>query len=275
VARRAAGVGVSQDTYWARSMRPLHILVFLLPLLIAYEVGSIVFLSDRATGSQTSVAAFKLFNDFFRVFGIAGAFLPGVALVVVLLLWHVMIKDRWKIEGRTLAGMVAESLAWTMPLLVMAAATNHARASLGTLALSAGDNAFMALPTLAAAAPSMGSDLLSLPLGARVTISVGAGLYEEMLFRLVGLALLHFVLVDLIGLTQRWGSAVAIVLCAMAFAVYHGPQLPAQWAEFVFMMLAGIYFGTIYVMRGFGIVVATHAIYDVLVLVVLQGSVRS
>lgn len=248
-------------------MRPLHVLVFLLPLLIAYEIGSVIFLSDPSTGAQMSVAAFKLFNDFFKVFGLVGAFLPGIALVVVLLIWHVMVRDRWRIDGATLGGMAAESLAWTMPLLVMAAATNHARSVLGVVA--AGEpNGLIPLA-------QGGSELLQLPLGARLTISVGAGLYEEMLFRLVGLALLHFVLVDLIGLTQRWGSAVAIVLCAMAFAVYHGPQLPAQWAEFVFMLLAGIYFGTIFVMRGFGIVVATHAIYDVLVLVVLQGSVRA
>lgn len=253
----AAGKRVSEpyphDSYWARSMRPLHILVFLLPLLIAYEIGSILYLRNDA-GAHLSVSAYRLFGDFFKVFGLAGAFLPGVALVVVFMVWHIMARDRWSLDWRTLGGMAAESVAWTMPLLVLAAAMNHARSMAEMYTLAAGDPV----------------GLKSLPLGASLTIAVGAGLYEEMLFRLVGLALLHFILVDLIGLAERWGFAVAIVLTSLAFALYHGYTLPAEWVKFLFATLAGIYFGTVYVMRGFGIVVATHALYDVLVLVVFN-----
>jgi membrane protease YdiL (CAAX protease family) len=233
-------------------MRPLHVLVFLLPLLIAYEIGSILYLRDSA-GAHMSVSAYRLFGDFFKVFGLAGAFLPGVALVVVFMVWHVMVRDRWTIDWRTLGGMAAESVAWNMPLLVLAAAMNHARSMAGLYALAADATSFETLPT-----------------GARLTIAVGAGLYEEMLFRLVGLALLHFILVDLIGMSARWGFAIAILLTSLAFAVYHQPRLPEQWPLLLFATTAGIYFGTVYVMRGFGIVVATHALYDVLVLVVFN-----
>lgn len=253
----AAGKRVSEpyphDSYWARSMRPLHVLVFLLPLLIAYEIGSVLYLRD-ATGARVSVSAYRLFGDFFQVFGLAGAFLPGIALVVVFMVWHVMVRDRWALDWRTLGGMAAESVAWTMPLLVLAAAMNHARSMAGMFVLAAGENV----------------GLTGLPMGASLTIAVGAGLYEEMLFRLVGLALLHFILVDLIGMSARWGFAIAIVLTSLAFALYHGYALPNEWLKFLFATLAGIYFGTVYVMRGFGIVVAMHALYDVLVLVVFN-----
>lgn len=246
---RAGGGGDALETYWLLSQRPLHVLVFLLPLVLAYEIGSAVFLTDPSTRTQIGVAANRLLTDFFHVFGLAAAFLPGVALLVVLLVWHVLVRDRWRVDPKTLGGMLIESLAWTLPLLVLAAASSHAQA---TLAMA-------------------GADLHSLPVGARMTIAVGAGLYEEMLFRLVGLALLHFILVDLIGLKERMGSVVAVVVAALAFAVYHQPSLPAQWPMLVFMTLAGIYFGTVYMMRGFGIVVATHAIYDVVVLVVFPN----
>lgn len=229
-----------------------------------------MYLYDREAGVSRSVSAYRLFDDFFQAFGIAGAFIPGVALVTVLLAWHIMAKDRWRIDYRTLAGMLAESLAWTMPLLVLSAANNHARESLGVLHTAAAPGDWTAL-----AAGSGQSGLFGLPTGAKATIAIGAGLYEEMLFRLVGLAVLHFILVDLIGLTQRWGSGVAIVLAALAFAVYHQPALPREWANFVFITLAGIYFGTVYVMRGFGIVVATHAIYDLLVLIVFDHGVQT
>ena len=52
---------------------------------------------------------------------------------------------------------------------------------------------------------------------------------------------------------------------AIAFAVYHQPTHPTEWATYT---LSGVYLGTVYVMRGFGIVVGTHALYDVLVLAV-------
>lgn len=239
-------------------MRPLHVLVFLLPLLAAYEIGSVLYLSDMKSGVMQSVRAYRLFDDFFQVFGLAGAALPGIALVTVLVVWHVLARDRWRIDGETLAGMFIESFAWTLPLLVLAATVAHAGAST-KLGFAAGD------------AGRQSVSIAQLQLMARATISVGAGLYEEMLFRLVALAVLHFVLVDIIGLTHRWGYAIGILISALGFAFYHTPTLPAEWAYFVFTLIAGVYFGTVYVMRGFGVVVMTHAIYDVLVLVVFPG----
>ncbi|MFN7022143.1 MAG: type II CAAX prenyl endopeptidase Rce1 family protein, partial [Phycisphaerales bacterium] len=102
------------------------------------------------------------------------------------------------------------------------------------------------------------------PLGAGLTLAVGAGLYEEMLFRLVGLAVLHFILADLIGLPARWAAAGAVLLSAIAFAVYHQPPL-TDYGAIIFYILSGIYLGAIYVLRGFGIAVGTHAMYDVLI----------
>jgi membrane protease YdiL (CAAX protease family) len=171
-----------------------------------------------------------------------------------------MVKDPWKIDPNTLAGMFLESLAWTLPLLVLAATFVHARAAGVAGGVGGGGSFGMTLADIS-------TPLNMLPPTTQFTIAVGAGLYEEMLFRLVGLALLHFILVDLIVMPPRWGQPLAILIAALAFAVYHQNQ---SGPEFVFKVLAGIYFGTVYTMRGFGIVVATHALYDILVLVVLQ-----
>jgi hypothetical protein len=40
----------------------------------------------------------------------------------------------------------------------------------------------------------------------------------------------------------------------------------------LFLTAAGLYFGMLYILRGFGITVGTHALYDVLVLVMLPRS---
>lgn len=250
-------------------MRPLHVLVFLLPLIGAYELGSFLYLHD-VQGRQMSVSAQKLFVDFFHAFGLAGASLPSVTLITVFLAWHVMVKDRWHVDPNTLGGMLLESIAWTLPLLVLSATVVHAQRAMGMM--EAGNTGLQESGGIGAAGGMGGTGgagtIGDLPAMARLTISVGAGLYEEMLFRLVGLALMHFVLVDLIGVTPRWGYAIAIFICALAFALYHQGQ---GTTLLIFRTLAGVYLGTVYVMRGFGIVVGTHALFDVLALVILPA----
>jgi membrane protease YdiL (CAAX protease family) len=114
---------------------------------------------------------------------------------------------------------------------------------------------------------------MDLPWQARVTIAIGAGLYEEMLFRLVGVAFLHFVLADVFKLKHGTASAIAVIGAALAFAVYHQYHFASgeiNWPWLLFLTAAGLYFGMLYILRGFGIVVATHALYDILVLVLLK-----
>lgn len=224
------------DGYWSRTAEPLHVLVFLLPLIVLYEVGSAVWLTDPATGGlHETIRAHRLFSQLFGAFGVSGAMLPGAALVAALLVWHVLNRRPWRVRPGTLGLMALESAAWTLPLLV-----------LGQMA---------GLVALAGAVADR-------PLGARLTIAIGAGLYEEALFRMALIALLHFILVDLIQIGPRLGLWVSVALAAVAFAVYHD-----DWsARFVFLTLAGGYFGAVYVTRGLGVVVGAHALYDVIVL---------
>lgn len=245
-------------------MRPLHVLAFLFPLIVLYELGSLVFLSQPG-GIKTDVRATSIFLEMFQAVGLVGAALPGIVLTTVLLVWHVLVKDRWKVDPHTLGGMLFESAAWTMPLLVLAAASSHARHLVGLPGLTSS----LLLPSIPLAqAGQEAHSLMDMPLTTRATIAVGAGLYEEMLFRLVGLALLHFILVDLLVQPERRAFVIAVAISALGFALYHRPELPAEWPRFLFTFLAGVYFGTVYLMRGFGIVVGTHALYDILVLVI-------
>jgi membrane protease YdiL (CAAX protease family) len=237
------------------SRRPLHVLVFLLPLVIVYEVGSAVYLADAAHGTIETIRAHSILLGFFQDFGIAGRFLPAAALVAVLLMWHVLNEDRWKLRPRVVIGMALESVVWTIPLVVLIA-----------LVLLAGGGG-----QLSAAAGGMAA-LPDMPWEARLTISVGAGLYEELLFRMIGIAALHLVLVDLARLSNRTGTAMAVLISAAAFAVYHDITLATGQIDVLkglALLSAGVYFGVVYLTRGFGIVVGVHALYDIFVLVIL------
>jgi membrane protease YdiL (CAAX protease family) len=229
---------LDRERYWALSMQPLCVLVFLAPLILIYEAGSALFLTNADTGQlNATIRAHALFSHFFELFGVGGAFLPGVAMIVVLLLWHLLSKNTWRLRPRTLGLMVAESVAWTLPLLVLASATDRFRLA-ETVTFT--DQSF----------------------GAGATIAIGAGLYEELLFRMILITFAHFVFVDLLSLKETTGRILAILVAAIAFMFYHH-----DWqTNYAFYAVAGAYLGTVYLYRGFGIVVATHAMYDLVLL---------
>lgn len=103
------------------------------------------------------------------------------------------------------------------------------------------------------------------PLGTQLVISLGAGIYEELLFRVLlvsGLLAL--------GLRLGWRRpvtvAVAVVLSALIFSAFHyvGPYGdPLTLGSFTFRAIAGLLLSGLYVARGFGITAWTHALYDV------------
>ncbi len=247
-------------SYWHASRKPLQILAFLTPLVIAYELGLAMFLRSRE-GVLTNKAheTLLLFFDTFGLTAAGGLYLGGAAILVVLIIWHLLAHDPWRIDPATPALMAAESLGLTIPLLVLAF-------------IIGGSTAAAALPaTGTATAP----DLAQLSIWAKLSISIGAGLYEELLFRMMLIAVLNTLLVDVGKLASPVGAAIAVVISAAAFTGYH-PLKDAtgalSWRRIVFYFLAGLYFGVVYVTRGFGIVVGTHAFYDILVVSMLSDT---
>jgi hypothetical protein len=108
-------------------------------------------------------------------------------------------------------------------------------------------------------------------------LSLGAGVYEEILFRLLLLSGLYVLLLR--GLAHgeqgpRWQRAkyqagfLAVMLSAVVFSAFHYIGAGADlfvWKEFVYRAIGGGILGLIFILRGFGVVVYTHAAYDLLV----------
>jgi membrane protease YdiL (CAAX protease family) len=100
----------------------------------------------------------------------------------------------------------------------------------------------------------------------QLMISLGAGIYEELLFRVLLVSGLTLIGVKLF----KWhGSRVgvfAVVTSALIFAAFHyvGPYgEPLALGSFTFRTVAGLLFSGLYVLRGFGITAWTHALYDI------------
>jgi membrane protease YdiL (CAAX protease family) len=237
--------------YGVVTTRPLHILVFLLPLMVLYELGAYFYLAGEARGADT-IGARDLLGSFFESFGVARFYLPPLALSAVLLAWHLLLRDPWRIRWSVLAMMALESALWAIPLLVFGLLLRRAPAAAGTDEV-----------------------LHTLTWQARLTISLGAGIYEELLFRLILITVVHFLLVDIMHAKPGVGFAVGAVVSSLAFAFYHNISQPGGGVNLglvVFLTAAGLYFSTVFILRGFGVVVATHALYDIVALLVFENA---
>lgn len=249
----------AEARYAKDSLKPLHILAFLLPLVVIYELGLVFFLSSPDGAFRETILAHKTLDRFFSQFGATKFYLPGIALVVVLLIWHIAKREPWKVRLSVLVGMAAESALWMLPLLVLGMVLS--------MDLTRGASG---MPTPAAMSLLEGGSAGAETWQAKVTLSIGAGLYEELLFRLVLVTAIHFVTFDLIRMREPAASVIAVAGGAIAFAVYHNVSFvndPVSMSAFY--LAAGLYFGLVFMLRGFGVVVGCHAVYDLMALVVI------
>lgn len=235
VDRRAAAGGYFQD-----SELPFTSLIFLLPLIVLYEIGTEYLTTAAQHGQDQQIIAFTMMRQFFRLCGVHGQHIPAVAVVTILLSVHVAHNGRWTFHLSTLLGMVSESLLLALPLLAMARELSR----------------YFPL----AATHASRQDLF--------IMSVGAGVYEELVFRLILFSFLSFALKDALRLNSLWVHLGVVVISALAFSCYHylSPSEHFQWRSFTFRTIAGAYFGVIFLLRGFGITAACHASYDILIL---------
>lgn len=221
-------------------------LVFVVPLVLLYEAGTWWFHLDASGRSETRILAFNWIRQAFAHFGVQGTLLAPAAVVVLLLGWHVFARHPWRLRG-------------TVPLAM------------------AGESALLSLPLILLVGLLTGTHLLQRPSAddwaAMAVLGIGAGIYEELIFRLVAFALLHGLLVDLMGLRPTAALTVTIGVTSLAFAAYHhiGTGEPFTAAAFTFRTAAGVWLGLVFAARGFGLAAGAHAAYDVL-LITLTGA---
>jgi hypothetical protein len=237
------------DGYFQQATLPLPSLVMLLPLIFIYELGTQYFTTAAVHGQEQQIIAFSKMQQFFSLFGATGRHMPGMAIVGMLLGWHVARKNPWNVEILTVAGMVFESVLLGLPLLILAYLVNHYFPLIGLRA--------------AGSPPLFGQSAMS----DRLIMDIGAGVYEEFLFRLILFMGLSFLLNDILGLRDRAAYLLMVVTSGLLFSLYHywSPTEHFVFRIFAFRALAGIYFGVIFIVRGFGITCGSHCAYDIII----------
>lgn len=219
--------------------RPLEAMVFLVPLIVFYEVIS-------AT-QPTRVIAFDLLQRFFELFGSSGIWAPGVGVVIILLATHIASGQRWAVRWSRVGLMYVEALALAIPLLALN----------------------WTIPLESHAMPA--NALLS-----QIALGIGAGVYEELVFRLVFVSIAMMIGTDLLRLPRMPVAVAAILLSAVVFAAHHHQPFgmePFDPTRFVFRSLAGIYLAIVFWYRGYGPAAGCHAAYNVLLITALAPPV--
>lgn len=235
---------MQHHTYLSATRHPWPCLLFLLPLLACYEAG-VVWLNTAHPEVLRNGA-----DAWLRVglawLGLRQMFWAPVMVVGILVVWSLFRADDRPDDVLGIwSGMAIESV------LV----------ALGLWALSRGLGPFL---------DQLGV-VLSLPPTSDVAVGkvvtyVGAGIYEEVLFRLFLFSLIEHTL-SLAELPSFLTVGAAAISSAGLFAAAHhvGPSgEPFNNYVFTFRTLAGIYFALVFRLRGFGIAVGGHACYDVI-----------
>jgi len=101
---------------------------------------------------------------------------------------------------------------------------------------------------------------------ANINLAIGAGIFEELIFRMIVISALISILHRGLTFSQNTSKLVAITLAAGIFAAFHLFMEPYSFPAFAQRMTGGVFLGVLYIYRGYGISVYTHIIFNFLIL---------
>ena len=229
-------------SYFLQTRSSFYSFLFTIPLFFIYEVG-ILFLSKDDILVVRNGADF-LMRSILESFGIFGLYGLGAIFLIGFIITYIYFfndNSNKSIRADYLFIMIFESVCWALILYFLL-------------------SKFMLV--------------LMNPIGKtitqQVTLAVGAGIYEEFLFRVM----LISGLTGIIGFVFLWSEkarkAAALIIAAGIFSAFHfmgdyGDYFSMEL--FLLRFFAGIVLGILYISRGFGITAYAHSIYDLIVLI--------
>ncbi|MBT4537972.1 MAG: CPBP family intramembrane metalloprotease [Candidatus Marinimicrobia bacterium] len=116
------------------------------------------------------------------------------------------------------------------------------------------------------------SQLLSVPTSfstfEQFYLSLGAGIYEEIVFRFLLISILLFISHKLFGSGKVFSLMFSIVLSSIFFSIFHYIGVYGDvfsWQSFLYRFSAGCFLAILYLTRGLGVAVYSHVYYDILI----------
>jgi hypothetical protein len=184
------------------------------------------------------------------------AFFATVIAVFAFAVGRDIMRAREPLRAKTFALMLGESAVLALLLgIVVGTITQRLLAGL----------------SIASAQSPGGSALATMGMDTRLMLALGAGLYEELLFRVLLVGGMAAGLRWLLGGRPVASGVAAALIGALIFSAFHyvGEYGDAfTISSFTYRAIAGLVFSGLYLTRGFGITSWTHALYDVYVMVI-------
>jgi len=220
--------------YSELTMRPLNQIVAILPLIVFFYIGSTFF------EFKDTLLAPLLIRISMQWLGIPGIIIPSIVIMAVLFGQHLARKDPWAPDWLGVWGTIVEGIVSTLPILAAAWITSSSSVS---------------------SANGLERDTL----WESCWQSVGAGVFEEFIFRLVLIQGIILILGDLMGFKQGKVMVFAIIVSAIIFSACH--FLPGSWefdwGRFTFLAIAGAWWAFLFCWRGYGVCVYSHITWNI------------
>ena len=99
-------------------------------------------------------------------------------------------------------------------------------------------------------------------------LSIGAGIWEEFLFRYTFINFLFFFTSLFTVYSKFFKLSISILISALLFSIFHYIGSYGDifaWNTFLLRFFAGIFLGCLFLFRGLGISAYTHIIYDMFI----------
>ncbi len=230
-------------TYFDDSKDLFTSLILVLPLFILYQLGVLL------TGGVRNGVDFV--SDFFWTLA-SGELLHYLGInLIILIAFGVaifLLREKGKFDPKLWPVVIGES---TLYALCLGSAVLFLMSSLGLDKLLA-------------------SGVKDFGIFSSFIMSIGAGLYEEIVFRLLLMGGLFWGISKVPKFPKIGAALISVVVSSLIFSAIHyvgNMADPFTLGSFSFRFFAGVILAVIFYVRGFAVAVYTHAIYDIIVMV--------
>lgn len=221
--------------YFAHSRLLSVSLILILPLFILYEVGLFIVGMEVMNGADLVTRnAHRLLGD--RGFLISMGFLLGISCAGAFWLYR-----KHRLRWNYFAPLLAETTTYgfTMGFIIV-----------------------FILGEVGLAGPTAAQGTFR-----NIVLSAGAGLFEELFFRLALFTAMLWLWKRFLPSKSQWFKhSVIILVTSLIFSFAHFGGSPWSSYRFVYLTFAGLIFGVLYTTRGLAVAVYTHTLYDIWVL---------
>jgi hypothetical protein len=217
------------------------LLVF--PLFLVYQVGVLALPEVHNGADLVTTQLLSLLRNQYNIY-----FLVNAALALVFIVTILVLRRRNQFEVRQFVPILVESSLYAL--------------FMGSLILFVMQNLLHVPPGLSTTGPP------AVGIFGKIILSFGAGVHEELVFRLILVSAFTAVGTRLLGLRRAFAVALSFFVSSALFSAAHHVIGGEPWhvGVFVYRFLCGMVFATLFEVRGFAVAVYTHALYDIFVL---------